>query len=267
MNWNRKVIVPLLIIGINATACVSNKKYNEATASLAGARRQNKDLNENIDNLKERLSLMEAANSSAAAEIDAKNSSLEAKQSELNDNALRLTEQQEKLKNLQAIIDNQKQQSAALRNKMAEALKGFGSDQLTVTQKDGKVYVSMQESLLFPSGSAVINTEGKNALSKLAGVLNSNPDININVEGHTDSIPIKIKFEDNWALSVARATSIVRILTKEYSVNPLRIIASGRSEFLPIASNESAEGRAQNRRTEIILEPKLDALMDMLQAD
>ncbi len=267
MKSNRIIIAILLIAGLNITSCVSNKKYNEATASNAGLRKQNRDLNENIDNLKERLNLMEAANSSAAAEIDAKNANLQAKQSELDENAQRLTEQQEKLKNLQAIIDKQKQQSAALRNKMAEALKGFGSDQLTVTQKDGKVYVSMQESLLFPSGSAVINAEGKNALSKLAEVLNVNPDININVEGHTDSIPIKIKFEDNWALSVARATSIVRILTKDYAVNPLRIIASGRSEFLPIAPNETAEGRAQNRRTEIILEPKLDALMDLLQAD
>lgn len=257
----------IVIAGMSLQSCVSNKKYNEATASLAGARKQNRDLNENIDNLKERLALMESANNSAAQEIDAKNSSLLAKQSELEDNARRLSEQQEKLKNLQAVIDDQKQRSAALRNKMAEALKGFSSDQLTVTQKDGKVYVSMQESLLFPSGSAVVNAEGKNALSKLAEVLNTNPDININIEGHTDSIPIKVRFEDNWALSVARATSIVRILTRDYAVSPLRIIASGRSEYLPIASNETTEGRARNRRTEIILEPKLDALMDILQAD
>ncbi|HLU17710.1 MAG TPA: OmpA family protein, partial [Edaphocola sp.] len=86
-------------------------------------------------------------------------------------------------------------------------------------------------------------------------------------EGHTDSIPIKRKFEDNWALSVARSTAIVRILTQDYGVSPLRIIASGRSEYLPVASNETEEGRALNRRTEIILEPKLDALMELLHAD
>jgi chemotaxis protein MotB len=97
--------------------------------------------------------------------------------------------------------------------------------------------------------------------------LNTNNDININVEGHTDSIPIKLKFEDNWALSVARATSIVRILINDYGVSPLRMTASGRSEYLPIATNEHAEGRAKNRRTEIILEPKLDALMDILQGN
>lgn len=256
-----------ILTGLFLASCVPNKKYNEATTSLAVAKRQIRDLNENLDNLKDRLNLMEAANSSAAQEINSKNASLQAKQSELEANAQLLSEQQEKLKNLQALIDNQKQQSAALRNKMAEALKGFSSDQLTVTQKDGKVYVSMQESLLFPSGSAVVNKEGKSALSKLAEVLNTNNDIDINVEGHTDSIPIKLKFEDNWALSAARATSIVRILINDYKVSPLRMIASGRSEFLPIAPNESAEGRAKNRRTEIILEPKLDALMDILQAD
>lgn len=245
--------------------CVSNKKFNESQSSLASSRKQNTELKEHLDNLKDRLQLMESANSEATAEINAKNASLQSKQSELDANSQQLSAQQEKLKNLQSIIDQQKQQSIALRNRMADALKGFNSDQLTVTQKDGKVYVSMQESLLFPSGSAVINAEGKSALSKLAEVLNTNPDITVNVEGHTDSIPIKIRFEDNWALSVARATSIVRILTNEYSVNPTRIVASGRSEFLPIASNELPEGRAKNRRTEIILEPKLDALMDLLQ--
>ena len=267
MNRSKYLIAGILVFGIGMQSCVSNKKYKEATSKLAGAQKQNRDLNENIENLRERLNLMESANNSAAAEIDAQNASLKAKQSQLDENSQRLTEQQEKLKNMQAIIDKQKAQSELLRNKMAEALKGFRSDQLTVTQKDGKVYVSMQESLLFPSGSAAVNAEGKNALSKLAEVLNSNPDININVEGHTDSVPIKVRFEDNWALSVARATSIVRILTKDYSVDPLRIIASGRSQYLPLESNETAEGRAKNRRTEIILEPKLDALMDLLQAD
>jgi chemotaxis protein MotB len=255
------------VLGLFLTSCVSNKKYNEVTTSLAVARKQISDLNENIDNLKDRLELMEAANSSAAQEIDAKNATLLAKQSELESNAQLLAEQQERLRNLQALIDKQKEQSAALRHKMAEALKGFSSDQLTVTQKDGKVYVSMQESLLFPSGSAAVNKEGRNALAKLAEVLNTNNDININVEGHTDSIPIKLKFEDNWALSVARATSIVRILINDYGVSPLRMTASGRSEYLPIATNEHAEGRAKNRRTEIILEPKLDALMDILQGN
>jgi chemotaxis protein MotB len=129
------------------------------------------------------------------------------------------------------------------------------------------VYVSMSEKLLFPSGSAVVNKEGKEALAQIATALNENTDININIEGHTDSIPIKIRFEDNWALSVARSTSILRILTSDYQVDPTRITASGRSQYEPIADNANPEGRAKNRRTEIILAPKLDLLMDLIQTD
>src|SRR5439155_16143650 len=131
--------------------------------------------------------------------------------------------------------------------KMADALIKFNSNELTVTVKNGKVYVSLQESLLFPSGSAQVNPKGKEALGKLAEVLNSNPDINVDIEGHTDSIPIRTRFEDNWALSTARATSIVRILTKDYKVDPTRITASGHSQYDPVESNSNPEGRARNR--------------------
>jgi len=132
--------------------------------------------------------------------------------------------------------------------------------------KNGKVYVSMQESLLFPSGSAVVNQKGKDALAKLAGVLNTNPDINVEVEGHTDNKPIKTaQYPDNWALSVGRATAIARILINDYTVTPARITASGRGEYDPVADNSTDGGRAQNRRTEIILEPKLDDLMMLIR--
>src|SRR6185437_207219 len=124
---------------------------------------------------------------------------------------------------------------------------------------------SMQESLLFPSGSAVVNPKGKEALAKVAGVLNTSKDINIDIEGHTDNVPIHTKmYPDNWALSTARATSIAHVLIDEYNVVPVKLIASGRSSYEPVADNSTAEGRAQNRRTEIILEPKLDELMQLM---
>ena len=149
---------------------------------------------------------------------------------------------------------------------MADALVGFNASELSVAVKNGKVYVSLQEELLFPSGSAVVNKKGKEALGKLADVLNSNPDINVEIEGHTDSIPIRGKYADNWALSVARSTAIVRILTDDYNVNPVRVTASGRSKYDPVDTNDSPEGRARNRRTEIILAPKLDELMKLIGA-
>jgi chemotaxis protein MotB len=176
-----------------------------------------------------------------------------------------IEEQQRKLAQLQALMNQQKENTEKLRKKIADALTNFNSDQLTVNIKNGKVYVSLQESLLFASGKADVAPKGVEALSKLAGVLNQNNDINVLIEGHTDSIPIRGKYEDNWALSVSRATSIVRILTDQYKVDPIRVTASGRSQFEPIADNTVAEGRARNRRTEIILVPKLDELMKLLQ--
>jgi len=148
---------------------------------------------------------------------------------------------------------------------MTDALVGFNASDLSISQKNGKVYVSLSENLLFPSGSAVVNPQGKEALSRLADVLNVNPDISVDIEGHTDSIPIRKKYEDNWALSTARATSIVRILVNDYKVDPVRVIASGHSLYDPVDSNSTEEGRARNRRTEIILSPKLDELYKLLE--
>jgi chemotaxis protein MotB len=152
-----------------------------------------------------------------------------------------------------------------LKNKMLEALKGFNSNDLSVIQKNGKVYVSLSENLLFPSGSAVVNPKGVDALSKLAAVLNLNADVAVNIEGHTDSIPIRGRYQDNWDLSTARADAIVRILVNTYRVDPKRVIASGHSYYDPVETNSTPEGRSRNRRTEIILSPKLDEMYKLLE--
>ena len=132
-------------------------------------------------------------------------------------------------------------------------------------RKNGKVYVSLSENLLFPSGSAVVNPKGKEALSKLADVLNLNTDISVDIEGHTDSIPISGSYKDNWDLSTARANSIVRILVNNYKVDPVNVIASGHSYFDPVETNSTSEGRSKNRRTEIILSPKLEEMYKLVE--
>lgn len=142
------------------------------------------------------------------------------------------------------------------------ALKGVNEGDLSIEMKNGKVYVTLSNKLLFTSGSTVVDEAGKNALSKLANVLNDNKDIHVMVEGHTDTD----KGLDNWDLSVKRATSIVRILSDDYKVDPTRVTASGRGEFMPVASNKTAEGKGKNRRTEIILTPNLDELFTILNA-
>ena len=131
--------------------------------------------------------------------------------------------------------------------------------------RDGKVYVSMSDKLLFKSGSAAVEPKGVNALKVLADILNKNPDIQILVEGHTDNVPIKTAlYKDNWDLSVGRATTITRMLNEVYGVQATRMTASGRGEYYPKADNTTQEGKAMNRRTEIILSPKLDEIMNLL---
>ncbi|HEX5150670.1 MAG TPA: flagellar motor protein MotB [Parafilimonas sp.] len=176
-----------------------------------------------------------------------------------------LQAQQKRLQDLQNLLDQQRRQTEDLKNKMNAALVGYNDSDLTITQKNGKVYVSLSEKFLFPSGSAIVNKTGKEALNKLATVLIANPDIAVNIEGHTDSIPIRTKFQDNWALSTARATSVVRILVDDYKVDPSRVIASGHAWFDPVDTNTTPEGRARNRRTEIILSPKLDQIYKLLE--
>ena len=135
-----------------------------------------------------------------------------------------------------------------------------------MTRKNGKVYVSLDEQLLFPSGSTDVDPRGKSALKKLAGVLEQNRDINIMIEGHTDDVPIipGSKFKDNWDLSVSRATAIIRILLDGSSIDPKRLTAAGRGEYFPVDTRKTPDARQKNRRTEIILEPNLDEVFDLI---
>jgi len=154
----------------------------------------------------------------------------------------------------------------ALRKAVADALMGFEGKGLTVHMKDGKVYVSLEEKLLFASGKWDVSNEGVAALVDLAKVLENNPDINVLIEGHTDNVPLtgQNQVKDNWDLSAMRATSIVKILLANAKINPKRLVASGRGEFLPVEPNNSPANKAKNRRTEIILSPKLDELMQII---
>jgi len=154
----------------------------------------------------------------------------------------------------------------ALKNSLTKALIGFENQGLTVSTRNGRVYVSMDNKLMFPSGSFDVNPKGKEALKQLGSVLQDNSDINILVEGHTDNVPYAAngKLDDNWDLSAKRATSITRILLQTSKIDPSKITAAGRGEFSPIESNESAEGRAKNRRTEVILMPDLNKLYNIV---
>ena len=194
-----------------------------------------------------------------------KQSTLRKKERALDSLQDNLSQREQKLAELQSLLSRKDSATSALKSKIQQALLGFEKSDLSVEQKNGKVYVSLAEKLLFPSGSAEVNSKGKSALQKLAEVLKKNPDIGITVEGHTDNVPLisSAAMKDNWDLSVLRSTSIIRILT-EYGVDPKQITASGRGEYFPVSSNSSSEGKAKNRRTEIILTPNFEQLAKIL---
>lgn len=177
-----------------------------------------------------------------------------------------LAKREARLKEVEDILRKRDEATNALKEKLQKALLGFTQNGLSVDVRNGKVYVSLTDKLLFPSGSIVIDDKGKQALKQLAAVLNKEPDINMAVEGHTDDKKIKNlgQIKDNWDLSVLRATSVTRYLTEVENIDPHRLTATGKGEFQPIDTTDTPEGLAKNRRIEIVLSPKLDELYNLI---
>jgi len=183
---------------------------------------------------------------------------LEGLQGDLREREMRLSEVERKLNERDSVVN-------ALRKNISDALLGFRDKGLTVDVRNGKVYVSLSNKLLFASGSTKIDQNGQAALRELAGALKEQEDISIMVEGHTDDVPVANlgDIKDNWDLSVMRSTEVVRILV-ESGLSPTRVIPSGRSEYIPKVEEKTTDARAANRRTEIIISPKLDELFDLI---
>jgi len=263
-----KTIKFVFIAGISAlllSSCVSTKKYQSALDREQQLQAENSRLNSEIDKLNTQVTTLKNDASHLAKQWEDAQKNAKDLAGMANMTQQQLEAERKRLTEMRQLLNQQRQALENLRSKMAEALVGFNSSELSIFTKNGKVYVSLQENLLFPSGSAVVNPKGKEALAKLAQVLNGNPDISVLIEGHTDSVAIRNKYKDNWELSVERSTAIVRLLTETYRVSPARVTASGRSKYEPVDTNETAEGRQRNRRTEIILSPKLDELMKLLE--
>lgn len=241
-----------------ANGCVSKKKYKQLSVHYAQLDSNYKLLTDQFGSLSKDKTDYEQMSKS---ELQKLNAELQAKLSALESSNKKVAE-------LQSNIQKQKEAQKALLNKITNALVGFNSSDLSAElRKDGKVYVSLSEKLLFKSGKYDIDPKGKEALQKLAGVLVQQPDLDIIVEGHTDTIPLKKGgiLQDNIDLSVMRATSIVRILSQDYQVNPKQLSASGRGDNFPIATNSTPEGRQSNRRIEIILSPRVQELHKLLE--
>lgn len=199
-------------------------------------------------------------------ELLRKEDSLKIREKNLGDIGDQLKLREARVLELQRILDSKDSAVNALRESVTKALLGFNKDGLTIEQKNGKVYVSLEERLLFASGSTTVDPKGEEALKQLGKVLETNADISVLIEGHTDNVPIKGgAIKDNWDLSVLRATSVVRILEKNKNISPIRLTPAGKGEFQPLDTGNSTEARRKNRRIEVILTPKLDELFEVLE--
>jgi chemotaxis protein MotB len=203
------------------------------------------------------------------AQLDAKEMALAAENNRLLKLEADMLERSQRIAELEALIASKDQAMRDLKNAISKALTAFEGKGLTVEQRDGKVYVSMENKLLFKSGSWAVGPEGRTAIEQLGMVLADNPDIVVLIEGHTDNDPFSSggQIANNWDLSTKRATAIVQILSENEAINPESLTAAGRGEFAPIASNETVEGKAKNRRIEVVLTPKLDEISKLLNND
>tara|TARA_B110000238_G_scaffold91794_1_gene100512 strand:+ start:2051 stop:3046 length:996 start_codon:yes stop_codon:yes gene_type:complete len=249
---------------------VLQDKYNELSDTydlltskssryMADKAKETKKLLEQLEQVQTALFAKEDELNNLSNSLDIKEKELRLAEDELSARSIRVTE-------LEAIINRKDSMVTSLKNSISKALIGLEGEGLTIEQRNGKVYISLEEDLLFASGKYVVNNGGITALNKLATALSVQTDLEILVEGHTDDIPLSGKglVKDNWDLSVMRATNVVKVLTKNPSLNPLQLTAAGRAEFSPISSNETKEGRSSNRRIEMILSPNLDDLFDLL---
>lgn len=253
------------------------KEYDETVAQRDKLQADYNATNNSLGNLKESYNALEKNSSLELAKNVQKNrellAQLEAKEQALaaeNERLLNLKKELEARSNRVAELENviaaKDAKMNQLKDAISKALTNFEGKGLTVEQRDGKVYVSMENKLLFSSGSWAVGSEGRKAVVKLGEVLANNPDIAVLIEGHTDNVPYtgNGQLSGNWDLSTKRATAIVKILKENESINPENLTAAGRGEYAPIASNDNAEGRAKNRRIEVILTPKLDEISKLL---
>lgn len=240
-----------IVCSLFLCACVSSKKYKEAKNELDQLNSQNKSLSQQNSALQKQVNDMNEQYGSVKAEYASYKSTCEGAQKKLANYETAMRQLKSRIEEVQKIL------------KTGEA--DFASQGVTVYEKEGRIYVDMQDNLMYKSGSSKLKEEGKKALGPVANALNQYPDLQVVVVGHTDSVSFKKGIEkDNLSLSTDRANTVVRTLVGSYNVNPDRLVSAGQGKYGPIADNSTADGRAKNRRTEIILNPDLEKILDAM---
>ena len=247
----------------------TTSKFDELRALTTKYDRLSKQYDYLLDNNNTLITASARENKTLMDQLNTMQTRLQAKEDSLNTERRLLERGQRRVNELEGVINRKDSTVAYVRQKVSDALLGFNGNGLTVNMREGKVYVSLENSLLFAPGSWNVAANGQVALENLAKVLAENADITVLVEGHTDNDAYRgqSQVKDNWDLSVLRATNVVKILTKNAGMNPERITAAGRGEFVPLVDNSSEENKAINRRTEIILTPDLTELANLLEGN
>ncbi len=245
-----------------------SKKLHQADLELQNLKKLNQQLSDKLTNSKSDAEVKKLLSDlqSTQEKLQKREDALASAEKNLKISSDQIAEKELKLKELSDIVSKQDSLMKNLRKKVADALRGYEGKGLEVINKNGKVYVSLEEKLLFKSGSWDVDEKGEKAIVKLSEFMAGNKDINMVIEGHTDDVPYKGagNVTDNWDLSTKRATAIVRIMLRNPNINPASISATGRAEFVPLDTEKTAEARAKNRRIEIVLSPKMDELFDAM---
>lgn len=256
----------VVLLSVQSCVVLSPKKYKGILANRDSLAQRTTTLEDQLARLQADTIKMRQQIAELNDKYNVLNNNFSASSSKVDQLSGDLQKREARLKEVEESLRKRDEATNALRNKLQQALLGFQNSGLTVDIRNGKVYVSLADKLLFPSGSIVINENGKTALKQFAAVLNKEPDINIAVEGHTDNKKVNNlgQIKDNWDLSVLRATSVTRYLTETENVDPTRLTATGKGQFQPIDTGTTPEALGKNRRIEIVLSPKLDELYNLI---
>jgi len=275
----RKIVVLMIFASVVLSSCVSQKKYTELEDSFNKKNQELVDVKADLMKCRVEQDAQVSALEQQVADLKKdKEKTLEyvdnltvlskSASDNIKETLAQMGKKDEYIQHIQKAMTRRDSINLALGFKLKSVLKdGFNDEDIQVDVEKTVVYISIADKLLFRSGSATISSAAKDVLKKVADVVSAQPELEIMVEGYTDNKPISTAgIKDNWDLSVKRATSVVRMLQKDFSIDPTRLIAAGRSEYLPLETNDTVEGRARNRRTRIVLMPKLDQFFKLLES-
>ena len=277
----KRIITLSVVSAVLLSSCVSQKKFAELQADYDSTKSQLTDANAKVlecqvekDKIAGQIASLEAQNKLLSQnhennirQIESLSRLSESASSNIKDIVAQLSEKDKYINGIRGAMSRKDSINLALAVNLKSALAdGIQDEDIIVDVEKTVVYITISDKLLFKSGSSTITAKAKGLLAKVAAVIKEKPDMEVMVEGYTDNVPIKTaKTQDNWDLSTQRATSVIRILQNDFSIDPKRLIASGRSEYSPIATNDTAEGRSRNRRTRFVILPKLDQFFDILE--